>query len=277
MRVSTSGYHAWRHRPPSKRAREDARLEVEILAAHKRTRQTYGPERLQTDLAAHGVRVGVHRIKRLRRKLDLRCRQKRRFKATTDSRHCLPVAENLLSQQFEATAPNQIYVTDITYIPTEEGFLYLAGHKDLFTKEIVGYAMGARMTKNLVSQSLFRAVAAKRPSAGLIHHSDRGSQYCSREYRKLLDQFKMRTSMSGKGNCFDNAPMESFWGTLKTELVFHRKYETRQEAIREVTEYIELFYNRQRRQEKLGYRSPAAFEQQYYKKQSAINRFGVHY
>jgi putative transposase len=179
------------------------------------------------------------------------------------------VAENLLAQQFETTAPNLVWLSDITCISNREGWLYLAGHKDLFTKEIVGYAIGARMTKNLVSQSLFRAVSAKRPSAGLIHHSDRGSQYCSHEYRKLLDQFNMRISMSGKGNCFDNAPMESFWGTLKTELVFHRKYETRQEAIREITEYIELFYNRQRRQEKLGYRSPAAFEQQYYKMQSA--------
>lgn len=267
--VSKSGYHAWRHRPPSKRAREDARLEVEILAAHKRTRQTYGPERLQEDLADNGVIVGVHRIKRIRKKLGLRCRQTKKFKATTNSRHSLPVAKNLLDQQFETTAPSRVWLSDITYIATGEGWLYLAGHKDLFTKEIVGYAMGARMTKNLVSQSLFRAVAAKRPPAGLIQHSDRGSQYCSREYWNLLDQFKMRPSMSGKGNCFDNAPMESFWGTLKTELVFHRKYETRQEAIREITEYIEIFYNRQRRQEKLGYRSPAAFEQQYYKMLSA--------
>lgn len=211
MSVSPSGYHAWRHRPPSKWAREDARLEVEILAAHKRTRQTYGPERLQEDLAAHGVRVRVHRIKRIRKMLGLRCRQTKKFKATTDSRHSLPVAENLLAQQFETTAPSRVWLSDITYISTGEGWLYLAGHKDLFTKEIVGYAMGARMTKNLVSQSLFRAVSAKRPSAGLIHHSDRGSQYCSHEYRKLLDQFNMRTSMSGKGNCFDNAPMESFW------------------------------------------------------------------
>jgi len=267
--VSTSGYHAWRGRPPSRRALEDARLEVEIRAAHKRTRKTCGPERLQKDLADHGVKVGVHRIKRLRRKLGLCCRQKRRFKATTDSRHSLPVAENLLGQKFEATAPGQVYVTDITYIPTDESWLYLAGHKDLFTGEIVGYAMSARMTKNLVAQSLFRAVSTKRPSAGLIHHSDRGSQYCSHEYRKFLDQFGMRASMSRKGNCYDNAPMESFWGTLKTELVFHRRYATRQEAIRDITEYIEIFYNRQRRQKKLSYLSPAAFERKYYEQQRA--------
>jgi putative transposase len=161
--VSASGYHAWRSRPPSRRLREDARLEVEIRAAHRRTRESYGPERLQRDLADHGVAVGVHRIKRLRKKLGLRCKQKRRFKATTDSRHVLPVAENLLGQRFQASEPSKVWVTDITYIPTDEGWLYLAGHKDLYTREIVGYAMGPRMTKNLVNQSLFRAVAAKRP------------------------------------------------------------------------------------------------------------------
>src|SRR5450756_2809014 len=155
------------------------RLELEIRAAHKRTRQTYGPERLQRDLADNGVVVEVHRIKRIRRKLGLRCRQKRKFKVTTDSRHSLPVAGNLLDQKFEASAPNQIWMSDITYIPTGEGWLYLAGHKDLFTGEVVGYAMAERMTKNLVSQSLLRAIAAKRPAAGLIHHSDRGSQYLS--------------------------------------------------------------------------------------------------
>jgi transposase InsO family protein len=218
----------------------------------------------------------VYRIKRLRRKLGLRCRQTRKFKATTNSRHSLPVAENLLSQQFEATAPGQVWLSDITYIPTGEGWLYLAGHKDLCTREIVGYAMGARMTKDLVSQLLFRAVSAKRPAVGLIHHSDRGSQYCSREYRKLLDQFKMLVSMSGKGNCYDNAPMESFCGTLKTELVFHRQYATRRDAIRDITEYIELFYNRQRRQAKLGYLSPAAFERRFYEQKQIVGRFGVH-
>ena len=202
--VSASGYHAWSKRPPSRRAQEEARLEVEIKAAHRRTRETYGPERLQEDLAAHGVHVGVHRIKRLRRKLGLRCRQKKRFKVTTDSKHSLPVAENLLAQKFEVSAPSRVWLSDITYISTREGWLYLAGHKDMCTREIVGYAMSARMTKNLVSQSLFRAVAAKRPVHRLIHHSDRGSQYCALEFRKLLVQFGIRASMSGKGNCYDN-------------------------------------------------------------------------
>jgi len=267
--VSASGYYAWLIRPPSKRAQEETRLEVEIRAAHKRTRQSFGPERLQHDLAANGIKVGVCRIKHIRKKLGISCKQKKKFKATTDSSHTLPVAENLVDQQFKVSAPNRVWVTDITYIPTGEGWLYLAGHKDLFTGEIVGYAMGPRMTKSLVSQSLFRAVAAKRPKKGLIHHSDRGSQYCSYEYRELLDQFGLTASMSRKGNCYDNAPMESFWGTLKNELVHHRRYTTRDEAIRDIREYIEIFYNRQRRQARLGYLSPAAYEQSFYAGQLA--------
>jgi len=264
MRVSASGYYAWLDRPLSKRAREEMRLEVEIKAAHKRTRQTYGPERLQHDLAEHGIRVGICRIKRIRRKLGLRCKQKRKFKVTTDYRHTLPVAENLLGQQFKVYEPNTVWVSDITYVPTDEGWLYLAGHKDLFTGEIVGYAMGARLSRNLVSQSLFRAVVAKRPAQGLIHHSDRGSQYCSHEYTRILEQCGLQASMSGRGNCFDNAPMESFWGTLKQELIHHRRYRSRQEAMRDITEYIEIFYNRQRRQAKLGYLAPAIYAQKYY-------------
>lgn len=269
LEVSASGYYAWLERPPSDRAQENARLEVEIKAAHTRTRQTCGPERLQHDLAEHGVHAGVCRIKRLRKKLGIRCKQTKQFTVTTDSRHTLPVAENLLDQQFESATPNSVWVSDITYIPTDEGWLYLAGHKDLFNGEIVGYAMGARITKNLVSQSLFRAVISKRPGKGLIHHSDRGSQYCSYEYQALLGQFEMKASMSRKGNCYDNAPMESFWGTLKQELVHHRRYRTRQEAIQDITEYIEIFYNRQRRQARLGFLSPAVYAQQYYAGQLA--------
>jgi putative transposase len=194
--MTTSVCYAWVKRPLTIRQREEMRLELEIRAAHNRTRQTYGPERLQRDLADNGVVVGIHRIKRIRRKLGLRCRKKWKFKATTNSRHSLPVAENLLDQKFEASAPNQIWLSDITYIPTGEGRLYLAGHKDLFTGEVVGYAMAERMTKNLVSQSLLRAMSAKRPAAGLIHHSDRGSQYCAQEYSSLLDGFGMWASTS---------------------------------------------------------------------------------
>jgi transposase InsO family protein len=269
LEIAASGYYAWLKKPQSKRAKEEARLEIEIRAAHTRTRQSFGPERLQQDLAENGVQVGVCRIKRIRKKLGIHCKQKKKFKATTNSSHTLPVAENLLDQKFETSAPNRVWVTDITYIPTGEGWLYLAGHKDLFTGEIVGYAMGPRMTKSLVSQSLFRAVAAKRPQKGLIHHSDRGSQYCAYEYRELLEQFGMTSSMSRKGNCYDNAPIESFWGILKNELVHHQRYNTRDEAMRAIREYIEIFYNRQRRQKRLGYLSPAAYEQKFYAGQLA--------
>jgi putative transposase len=264
LKVSASGYYAWLGRSLSEWAREESRLEVEIRAAHKRTRQTYGVERLQRDLLEHGIQVGICRIKRIRRKLGLRCRQRRRFKATTDSSHKLPVAENILGQQFKVAAPNKVWGSDITYVPTGEGWLYLAGHKDLFTGNIVGYAMGDRLTRNLVAQSLFRALTTKRPAEGLIHHSDRGNQYCSREYRNLLDRFGLKASMSRRGNCYDNAPMESFWGMLKQELVHHRRYRTRLEAMRDITEYIEIFYNRQRLQAKLGFMSPVAYEQRYY-------------
>lgn len=269
LAVSESGYHAWRKRSPSPRAQLNARLETEILAAHERTRQTYGPERLQADLADHGVRVGVHRIKRLRRKLGLRCKQKRKFIATTDSAHALPVAKNVLNREFAVTAPNKVWVTDITYIATDEGWLYLAGVKDVFNGELVGYSMADNMTCNLVTQALFRAVTHKRPPNGLIHHSDRGSQYCAHDYQKMLQQFGMQPSMSRKGNCWDNAPMESCWGSLKTELVHHCRFINREQARREITEYIEVFYNRIRKQARLGYLSPAAFVQQYYDQQVA--------
>jgi putative transposase len=267
--VSASGYYAWVDRPLSLRAREELRLELEIKAADQRTRHTYGPERLQCDLVEHGIRVGVCRIRRIRKKLGIHCRQKKKFKATTDSRHKLPVAQNLLGQQFKVSQPNSVWVSDITYIHTLEGWLYLAGHKDLFNGEIVGYAMGERLTRNLVSHSLFRAMAAKRPTGGLIHHSDRGSQYCAYEYQQILGQFDLKASMSDRGNCFDNAPMESFWGTLKQELTNHRRYESRRQAIEEITEYIEIFYNRQRRQKRLGFLSPAAFTQRFYAGQLA--------
>jgi transposase InsO family protein len=269
FKVSASGYYKWLTSPPSKRLLEEGRLEAEIKAAHKRTRETCGPERLQEDLAAHGIKVGVLRIRRIRKKLGIQCKQVKKFKATTDSRHSLPVAENLLEQQFTVEAPNETWVSDITYISTDEGWLYCAAHKDLFNGEIVGYALGPRITKKLVSQSLFKAVAAKRPPKGLIHHSDRGSQYCAAHYQKLLTQFGMRPSMSRRGNCYDNAPMESFWGTLKNELVHHHHYRTREVAIREITEYIEVFYNRERRQKRLGYLSPVAYGKKFYARKEA--------
>jgi putative transposase len=269
LHVSASGYYAWLKRKPSKHAQEEARLEIEIKAAHKRTRETFGPERLQKDLAEHGVKVGSSRVRRIRKKLGIRCKQVKKFKATTNSKHALPVADNLLEQNFEASLPNRVWVSDITYISTDEGWLYCAAHKDLFNGEIVGYALGSRITKDLVIKSLLMAETMKKPGEGLIHHSDRGSQYCSHDFVKLLDRFNMKASMSRKGNCYDNAPMESFWGTLKNELIYHQRYATRQQAIQDITEYIEIFYNRQRRQARLGYLSPAAYGQQFYREKFA--------
>lgn len=172
------------------------------------------------------------------------------------------MAENLLNQDFTTARPGQVWVTDITYVPTQEGWLYLAGVKDVHTCEIVGYAMGARMTQELTGRALIRAVKHQRPAPGLIHHSDRGRQYCASGYQALMKQFRMQPSMSRRGNCYDNAPMESFWGTLKNEWVHHRRYTTREEAKADITEYIEIFYNRQRRHSKLGNLSPAVFAQQ---------------
>jgi putative transposase len=232
--VSRSGYYACFNRLPSRHTQEEGRLEIEIKAAHTRTRKTCGPERLQEDLAARGVKVGISRIRRIRKKLGIRCKQVKKFKATTNSNHALPVAENLLNRKFTAEAPSQAWLTDITYISTDEGWLYCAAHKDLFNGEIVGYALGPRITKELAIQSLLKAVAAKRPSEGLIHHSDRGSQYCASDYQQLLTQFGMRPSMSRRGNCYDNAPMESFWGTLKSELVYHHRRIQLQSAPHEI-------------------------------------------
>ena len=207
--VSRSGFYAAFDRQPSQRAQDDERLKVAIKAAHVQTRETYGPLRLQPELVAQGFETGRDRIVRLRQELGLRCKQKRKFKATTNSRHGYPVAENLLNQTFSPVKPNEAWVTDITYVMTDEGWLYLAGVKDVFTCELVGYAMGPRMTQDLTAQALWRAVRSKRPPPGLIHHSDRGTQYCADDYRKLVAQFGMVASMSRKGNCYDTQFMIS--------------------------------------------------------------------
>jgi transposase InsO family protein len=269
LEVSRSGFYAWLERPPSARALEDERLKVAISAVHVKTRETYGAIRVQSELQAEGFEVGRDRIARLRRELGICCKQKRKFKPTTPSSHDLPVAENLLGQCFEATTPNEVWHTDITYIATGEGWLYLAGVKDQCTCEIVGYAMGARMTQELVGQALWRAIRYQRPLPGLIHHSDRGSQYCALNYQRRLKQHGLLASMSAKGNCYDNAPMESFWGSLKNELVYHQRYETRAEAEASIREYIEIFYNRQRRHSRLGNVAPAVFAQHFRKQQQA--------
>jgi len=269
LSVSPSGYYAWLTRQPSKRTQARERLKVAAQTAHQRTRRTYGAQRLQKELASAGFTASLGTIKSVRRELGLRCvQQKRRFRVTTtNSRHTLPVAANLLEQRFTATRPDEVWTADITYVATAEGWLDVAAIKDLFAGEIVGRSFGARMTTDLVARALEQAVALRRPPGGLIHHSDRGSQYCSHAYQALLGSYEMRVSMSRTGNCYDNAPVESFWGTLKTELVHHRHYQTRAEAAREISEYIDLFYNRQRRQARLGYLSPAAYTQQFTRQQ----------
>jgi putative transposase len=238
LAVSQSGFHAWLVRKPSARARFRERLRLAAQAAHQRTRQTYGAQRLQQELAADGFRVSLGTVKRVRRELGLRCvQQKKRFRVqTTDSGHQLPVAANLLGEDFKVGGPDEVWAADITYVATDEGWLYVAAIKDLFAGEIVGRGFGARTTAGLVVRALEQAVAARRPAEGLIHHSDRGSQYCSHEYEALLRGHGMRASMSRKGNCYDNAPIESFFGTLKTELVHHRRYRTRAEAAREIAD-----------------------------------------
>jgi putative transposase len=269
MKVSISGYYKWLKRKPSKREIEDGRLEISIKAAHQRGRGTYGTLRIKDELAGEGVNAGRDRIRRLRKKLGLICKSKRKYKATTDSNHNMPVAPNLLDRRFEASGPNKAWVSDITYVATGEGWLYVAAIKDLFNREVVGYAMSDRMTQGLVGTALIRAVKARKPSSGLIFHSDRRSQYCSNNFRYILSQFGLFQSMSRKGDCYDNAPIESFWGTLKTELVYQRRFNTRSQAIREIIEYIEIFYNRQRRHSSLGNVSPAVFLQDYYRMKDA--------
>lgn len=266
LRVARSGFHGWAADTlPGTRRREDQALLVAIRAAHERGRGVYGPTKIQEELAALGMQAGLNRIKRLRRLAGIRCKQKRKFKATTDSRHHLPIAPNLLEQRFDqTTAPGQVWVADITYVPTDEGWLYLAGIKDLHTCELVGWSMAERMTKELVLQALRAAYWKKKPGPGLIHHSDRGSQYCSQAYRDLQAGYGMQTSMSRRGNCWDNAPMESFFGTLKTESLHHYRFATREAARRIIFDYIEVFYNRIRRHAKIGYLAPAEFEKQFY-------------
>lgn len=222
---------------------------MEIQVAHKRTKGTFGPYRLQRELLSHGIRVGIYRIRRIRRELGLRCKQVKRFRPTTDSKHSLPVADNPLNQNFTVDAPDKVCVTDITYKSTKEGCLYLVTHKDLFNGEIVGYAMDSRMTQELVKRSLLMAVNKRKPQSGLIHHF------------KFLN---IIPSMSRKGNPYDNAPMESFFGTLKNELIYHKRYAKRKEGIKGIIEYIEIFYNTHRLQERLGYLSPVESLKEFY-------------
>lgn len=257
LMISISSYYRWLIGKPSPRAQRDLILSALVKAAHQRTRETYGNERLHAELVSSGVDISLHKVRQLRSQHGLRCKQRRRFKCTTNSDHDKPIAPNLLKQQFTAERPNQAWSSDITYVWTKEGWLYMAGVKDLYSKEIVGYAISSRMTTDLCLKALAMAIKRRKPEAGLIVHSDRGSQYCSHLYRQYLDHHHFACSMSRRGNCYDNAPIESFWGSLKNELIHQTQYETREQARREIVEWIEIFYNRVRRHTKLGNISPA--------------------
>jgi putative transposase len=258
--VSSSGYYSWLKRPEGIRKRNNRRLAVEIKAIHKASRQTYGSPRIHAELAAKGISCSRGRVARLMKEQGIRAKQKRKFRVTTDSKHSLKVAPNRLDRQFEARQPNQAWLADITYIPTREGWLYLAAVLDLHSRKIVGWSMSNRMKRKLVIDALLMAVWQRKPDRGLLHHSDRGSQYCSKEYLNLLKRYGIVCSMSRKGNCWDNAPMESFFHTLKTELIHHRNYRSRREAKSDIFNYIELFYNPKRRHSSLGYMSPSEYE-----------------
>ena len=255
--VSRSGYFAWSGRAESKRSEERRRLLARIRAVHEASRKTYGSPRIHRQLLAEGERLSRGRVERLMAMGGIRAWQRRRFVATTDSKHSLPVAENLLERAFDVEAPDQVWVSDITYVPTAEGFLYLAGVVDLGTRQVVGWSMSERLDKRLVVEALRLAYGRRRPAEGLLHHSDRGCQYASQEYRELLKEYGMRASMSRKGNCWDKAPMESFFASLKKELVHRERFGTRQEARAALFEYIEVFYNRKRLHSSLGYLAPA--------------------
>lgn len=258
--VSRSGYYAWCRRPASHRAAENALLVEAMRQIHVSVGHTYGSPRMPGELAARGWRCGRHRAARLMRAHGIRAKQARRFVVTTDSTHGLPVAPNLVQQVFTAAQPNRLWLADITYVPTDEGWAYLAVVLDAFSRRVVGWALERDLSTDLVRAALARALATRRPPAGLVHHSDQGCQYASTVYRALLTAAGIRCSMSRRGNCYDNAAVESFFATLKVERVYDRHYASLEEARADLTEYIEGFYNRIRRHSTLEYVSPVVYE-----------------
>lgn len=262
--VSVSGFLAWRHHSPSHREQRDASLAPQIAASHAASRETYGSPRIHADLSEAGERIGRKRVARLMSELGIEGASGRRRIRTTNSNHDNPVAENLLERNFTATAPNQRWVTDITGIETDEGILYLSAIEDLFSRKVVGWAMEEHMETSLIVRALDMAIGNRRPDTGLLHHSDRGCQYTSGGYRQLLAENGITASMSRRGDCYDNACAESFWGRLKVELIYRQHYRTRAEAKAAIFDFIEVFYNRTRRHSSLGFISPDAFESAYY-------------
>lgn len=260
MRVSTSGYYIWLNREESNRQREDKRLLTLIRVSFERSRCTYGYRRIFDDLREQGAACGYYRIKRLMRDNNIIPKTKRKFKVTTQSKHNKPIHDNYLKRQFSAEHPNQRWVSDITYIPTMEGWLYLAVIMDLYSRKIIGWSMSNRMKDDLVISALRMALFQRKVPTGLLLHSDRGSQYAANGLQKMLLQNGIQCSMSRKGDCWDNAAMESFFHTLKTECVHHERYQTRDVAKKSIFDYIEVFYNRQRKHSYLGYKSPEQYE-----------------
>jgi putative transposase len=258
--VSQSGYFAWKDRPASRRQREDMILLAHVRSAFALSNGTYGSPRMTRELHDRGLAVGRRRTARLMRENGLIARQKRRFKRTTDSDHGFPVAPNLINQNFVAMGRNQKWGADISYVWTREGWLYLAVVIDLFARRVVGWATSDRLHKELALSALRKALTLRRPAKGLIHHSDRGSQYCSNGYQAELRKHGVSISMSGKGNCYDNAAVETFFKTLKSELVWRTVFQTRGAATSAIGRYIDGFYNPLRRHSTLGYISPAQFE-----------------
>jgi len=262
LKVTRSGYYRWFHNPESPRQKETRKLLAEIKQIFIKSRSTYGSPRITPELHDRGISVSRNRVARIMRENGLAAKMKRRFKITTQSNHKFPYSPNLLKQDFFTTAINRIWLSDITYIKTLEGWLYLTIIMDLYSRKIVGWSMSDRLTTRTTTiPALIHAYRACQPLPGTIFHSDRGVQYADDDFRELLDSFRMIQSMSGTGNCYDNAVAESFFHTLKTELIYHERYRTRLEARRSIFEYIEVFYNRFRKHSALGYRSPEEFEQ----------------
>lgn len=260
LSVSVSGYYAWLHRKPSKRAEKDIALFAKIKLIFEDEKARAGAPRITKRLNSEGNQVGKQRVGRIMREHGLRAKASKKFKATTNSNHQLPVAPNLLQQNFKANQPNEKWVSDITYCWTEEGWLYLAVVMDLYSRKVVGWALSERMTKQLVIDALQMAIWSRKPQKGLIIHSDRGSQYCSHDYQKLINLHGLICSMSKRGDCYDNAAMESWNHSFKVEAIHGEKFETRENAKNHIFEYIEIYYNRKRLHSLIGYHSPTAFE-----------------
>jgi len=257
--VSRSGFYAWQDRAPSARAQEDARLAAEIAAVHGASRKTYGSPRVHAQLAHNGVHVSRKRVARLMREKGLAARRRRRFRKTTDSTHDLPVAPNVLQREFTSSETNEAWVGDITYVWTEEGWLYLAVLLDLFSRRVVGWATSSSLDRGVALAALEAAIRSRTPAAGLVHHTDRGCQYASHDYRKRLADALVERSMSRKGDCWDNAVAESFFATIKGECLDHERFPTRHAATAVIAEYIDVFYNHQRLHSTLGYVSPVEY------------------